>query len=138
MPKHDPTTSESFRERLKSACEGLNFVSETDSDVVPVFGGEPRSASTADFLTSIEVPPTKDVATTDLEKFFSKLTKKREWFGETQRANAARFKALKLLLESELSDLKIFRVGKIRISIYVLGLDREGKVAGVKMDAIET
>ena len=138
MPKHDPSKSESFPARLKRACEGLNFVSETDSDVVPVFGTGPGSRSMADVLTAIGVSSAKGSSETDLEEFFSRLTKKKEWFSEAQRANAARFKALKLLLQEGLADLKVFRVGKIQITIYVLGIDSEGNVAGVKMNAIET
>ncbi len=123
---------------LTSACEGLNFVSEIDSKVIPVFGPAPNSRSTADVLKAIGVSPTEGVSPADPDKFFSRLTAKKDWFDETQRENATRFKALKDLLENELQHLTVFRLGKIRITIYVLGIDREGKAAGVKMKAVET
>ena len=138
MPKPDPTEIESFRHRLERACEGLNFVSETDSNVTPFFGRAPTSASTSDVLTAIGVSAATTVAVADFEKFFSRLTSNKEWFGESQRTNAARFKVLKQVLRSELDDLKVFRVGKIHITIYVVGLDHEGRTAGVKTYAIET
>ena len=138
MPKHDSTNSESFGTRLQRTCEGLNFVSETDSEVVPVFGGEPLSNSILDVLAAVGVSPSKHVTLVDPEQLFSRLTTKKEWFNEGQRANAASFKALKVLLDEELDQLKVFKVGKIRVTIYVLGSDREGKIVGVKMKAVET
>ena len=138
MPKQNSTSPESLPERLKSACAGLNFVSETDSSVDPVFGEAARSTSSTDFLTAIGVPVSKPIGERNFEDLFSRLTSQKEWFTPTQRSNAKRFGALKRLLEFELTDLKIIRVGEIHVTIYVLGIDRKGKVAGVKMNAIET
>ena len=138
MSTKSKTRSESFPAALERACDGLNFVSETDSDVAPVFGGQPRSASTADILAAIEVSAAAHVEEVKFEKFFSRLTDQKDWFGPEQQKNAKRFASLKRLLEEELAGLKIFRVGKIRLTIYALGLDPGGNVAGVKMIAVET
>ena len=128
----------SFKLRLKEACEGLVYVSETDSAVEPFFGEKARSRSSADVLTAIGVPDFLHVAKIDFETFFERLTSEKDWFGDRHKINANGFKALKRLLENELTDLKVFRVGKIQIAIYVLGFDKDGKVAVVKMNAIET
>ena len=138
MTKPNPSSEESLQAKLENACAGLIFVSETDSDVTPVFGNVPLSKSAADVLMAIGVSPTKQVRSVRFENFFSRLTTKKVWFGEEQLMNAERFIALKRLLQKELSDLKVFRVGKIRLTIFVVGFDREGKIAGVKMDAVET
>jgi hypothetical protein len=129
---------ESFRSGLESACEGLFFISETDSDVVPVFGEKARSHSNEDVLAAVGVSAMKEIAVIDFDRFFSRLTTEREWFDDRQRANAARFKVLKQFLEKELDRLKVFRVGKIHLTIFVLGSGEDGRIAGVKMHAIET
>lgn len=138
MPKRKPSEPESFRERLNNACRGLNFISETDSRVTTVFGGASPSNSAADILNTIAASSAGNVETRDVAKFFSRLTTKKEWYNVTQNDNAEKFRDLESLLDAELTDLNVFRVGKIRLTYYVLGRDREGNVAGVKMAAIET
>jgi hypothetical protein len=138
VTKENKTSSKSFPRRLARACEGLNYVSETDSAVEPLFGGEARSTSASDVLAAVGVSVPNNTDERDYEKFFARLSDQKDWFGASQRKNAQRFEALKHLLESELSDLRVFRVGKVQNTIYILGVGRDGKIAGVKMDAVET
>jgi hypothetical protein len=127
-----------FRSRLKAACEGLTYMSETDSDVTPMFGKKVSGSTTQEVLSAIGVAAKDKIETADADSFFSRLASYKEWFTGQQKVNADRFGALKNLLESELADLKVYRVGKIRIEIYVIGVDKNEKVAGVTMKAIET
>lgn len=138
VAKEKRTRSKTFQTELERACGGLNYISETDSGVTPVFGAASRSASTPDLLGAIGVSDLEDVRETDFAEFFSRLTAERDWFDAEQRKNAKRFGTLKRLLDEELNDLKVFRVGRLRVSIFVLGRGRDATVAGVKMDAIET
>lgn len=138
MSKENQTRSKTLPAELKRACEGLNFVSETNSNVTPVFGARPRSTSTADVLAAIGVSASERVEETDFERLFSRLSDEKDWFSPEQQKNAKQFDALKRLLETELKNLKVFRIGKIRLTIYALGSAPNGKIAGVKMDAIET
>jgi hypothetical protein len=129
---------ESFVSALENCCQGLFYISETDSDVIPVLGERARSHSYDDVLKAVGVLPTKEVEVADVDQFFSRLITEREWFDDRQCANAARFKVLKQFLEKELDDLNVFRVGKIRLTIFVLGTLKDRRIAGVKMNAIET
>jgi hypothetical protein len=131
-------TGINLRSRLKAACEGLNYMSETDSDLTPVFGKKAAGSTTQEVLSAIGVAGKDKIETGDADNFFSRLASHKEWFTEEQKENADRFGALKNLLDGALDDLKVYRIGKIRIQIYVLGVDKNKKVAGVKMNAIET
>lgn len=59
---------------------------------------------------------------------FGKLTVIREWFGEAEKAKAAKFLDLQKLLEENLRDLKVFRIGEIRINIYAAGVTKNDRV----------
>lgn len=61
------------------------------------------------------------------EIFFQKLTAKKEWHDTRQVKNAEKFE-LRDILATELSDLKVFRVGNINIDIYILGIDQAGNI----------
>jgi hypothetical protein len=94
--------------------------------------------SAKDVLTAIGVSAAEHVSEASLESFLLRLVDQKEWFTSAQRENAKRFDELKRLLRSELISLKMIRVGKVRVTIYLLGIDNDGRVAGVKMNAIET
>jgi hypothetical protein len=72
------------------------------------------------------------------EEIFARLTRVYEGGGEEQAARAGRFAALKGLMESNLRDLKVFKVGRINVDIYIVGIDEDGNLSGVKTQAVET
>jgi hypothetical protein len=74
----------------------------------------------------------------DFHEFFERLTRDRDWFGDAERARAKKFLELQKLLEENLVDLKVFRFGRIRIDIYIVGLDTDGNLSGVSTFAVET
>ncbi len=46
--------------------------------------------------------------------------------------------ARKNLLEANLRDLRVFKIGEIQIDIYVVGLDVENNLTGIQTKAVET
>jgi hypothetical protein len=42
------------------------------------------------------------------------------------------------LLEGNLRDLRVFKVGRIELDIYVVGINSEGILMGIKTKAVET
>ena len=70
--------------------------------------------------------------------FFARLTKIQDWFTEIETKNAKRFLVLQKLLEENLEDLIVLRIGRIQIDIYVVGLYAAGNLAGIQTKAVET
>jgi hypothetical protein len=127
-----------FRSRLETACKGLVYISETDSDVTPVFGKKISRSTTKEILSAIGVAVNADVQVANAHELFARLASHKDWFTKDQIENADRFGALKNLLDEKLDDLNVYRVGKIRIEIFVLGVDKDKNVVGVRMNAVET
>ena len=156
----------SLIDRLNDATKDLLYMSESDYPLEPfIWKGEEQSlddvqkeaekkndkASTENASPKTFSPPTsKDVlknANRDaetkveeitLQKFFYRPTKIEEWFGDEEKAVAQQFSDLKKLMEENLKDIKVFRLGEIQIDVYVVGIDKEGNFAGVKTTVIET
>ena len=124
--------------RLEKACEALLYLSETDAPVIP-FQGPAVDEVTAEEILQIagrdEDEPIEEIAVHDL---FRKLRTEHEWFSTDQRKNAKRFAALEQLISETLEDIHVFRVGRIRIDIFVAGIDEDGRLAGVRTFAVET
>lgn len=133
-----PTNKTNLKLRLAETCRGLFYPSETDAPVEPIFGGEAKEVSTTTIAGLADSIPSAFIEEVEFEKFFEKLTTEREWYVAEQRKNAKGFAKLQRLLKSEMKSVRVFRIGKIRIDIYVVGIDSEGNLAGVKTFAVET
>lgn len=131
-------TENKFLERLKSLTDRLFYTSETDAPITAFIGGKTEFLTSAEILKQTKIAPDAPIAETNFTEFFSNLTGMQEWFGEEEIEIARKFIALKEFLEQNLKDLKVIKVGKTELEIYVVGLDGENNVAGIKTKAVET
>jgi hypothetical protein len=113
-------------------------MSETDAEISPFFGGQAQSVTKKEILSQ-----TKNLADTPVEErnfaeFFARLAEIQDWFGDEEKATAQKFADLKKLLESNLRDLKVFKIGKIQLDVYAVGIDAENNLLGIQTKAVET
>lgn len=128
----------SLAKKLANACKGLIYISETDAAVVPFVAGHAEETSLKSLQKFIDSDSDVPVEEIDYEHFFDRLTKKRVWHGDNETERAQRFANLKSILDDELTDLIVCKVGRIRIDIFVAGIDENGNLAGIKTFAVET
>jgi hypothetical protein len=121
---------------IEKSTAGLTYISETDASVTAVFVADAGTVDVSHFIP--KGTPAEKVETRKPGEFFDRLTTEKEWFGERERNSAKTFAQLEKLLEENLADLTVFRIGSIRIDIYVVGLDADGNLAGIKTKAVET
>lgn len=129
--------SEAPPRELVDACRGLVFISETDADIEPFVCGETRSRSLRSYLDALQVDG-KAVEEVPFANFFDRLTTEKDWHRALDKKRTRQFSKLREVLEESLVDLRVIRVGRIRIDIYIVGIDANGRLAGVKTNAIET
>ncbi len=125
-------------EKLKIAAKGLYYISETDAEIL-TFSGEKAEAVTKEEVLS----QTKSATDTPVEErsfaeFFARLTETQDWFGDEEKETAQKFVSLKELLEKNLKDLKVFKLGKVQLDVYAVGLDADSRLMGIKTKAVET
>ena len=135
--ENNKTAAGLFRE-IEEACEGLIYISETDVPVLP-FSGPAADEPTGELILQ-QTGANADAAIEEVafETFFGQLTVIRDWFGEPQKAKAAKFLELQKLLEENLRDRKVFRIGTIQVDIFAVGLTEDGSLMGVTTSAVET
>lgn len=129
---------ELLTEKIKKAVEGLYYISETDAEIFPYSGGKTGEVSAETILSQTKTSNNPNVEERDFSQFFERLTKLQDWFGDEEKNIAQRFAELKHLLEENLRDIKVFKIGSIELDIYVVGLDKENNLAGIKTKAVET
>jgi hypothetical protein len=70
--------------------------------------------------------------------FFRIAAGEQEWKGEAELALAKRYQSLMRLLEENLKGVSVYRVGKINMSVYVIGRSEERNWLGVSTRVVET
>ena len=130
-------SDEQLLEELREATRGLLFMSESDYplEVFKWTTAEP----TREFLRKLagrDSPP--EVETQGPREFFRAAASEPDWKGEAELATARKFQTLLRMLETALSDLRVYRVGSIDINVYVAGRAPSGNWLGVSTRVVET
>ena len=131
-------TGAALARAIETACDGLIYISETDSTVRLVFTDKRDAENLEDAILMLAGEKTSEISESSADAFFSRLILDREWHGEIEKGRVRRFRILKDLLYTNLADLGQYRLGKTRITIYVIGLDVAGNITGIQTEAVET
>lgn len=110
---------------LREAVKGLTYPSETDAPF-DVFVEE--RAMSAEDVVAHRTGGGK-VAAVAVEEFFAELE------GTSQ---AERYRRLRAVLCERLAPLKIFRVGAVKVDIYLVGKAGDGTWVGLHTTSVET
>lgn len=124
--------------KLANLSDGLTYISETDAPFEYVEFPTLSEISTANVAKAAGINLVTPAAEIDHTKFFLRLTDIKDWFGPKEKQQAQQFRRLKELMEKELTGIKVFRFGKVRIHILILGKNKQGKVEGFRTFSVET
>ena len=136
--KNDVSTSDILAKNIKAAAEGLSYTSETDAEIKLFTGGTAKTLTSAAVLEQTKNPANAAIEEKDFNEFFSRLTEIQDWFGDQEKETVQKFGQLKSVLENNLRELKVYKIGKTQLNVYVLGLDENDKLLGIKTKAVET
>ena len=123
---------------IEELVSGLYYISETDSEIFLFVGEKAETVTKEILLEQAKCKVDSEVEEISFEKFFSRLTKIEDWFGEEEMETVRKFQSLKKMLKNNLKDLKVFKIGTIELDVYIVGLDLEGVLMGIKTKAVET
>jgi len=127
-----------FAVQVKKAVDNLYYISETDAEILPFSGKKAEVVNAQEMLSQIGKAANSPIEEKKFTEFFARLTELHDWFGDEEKTTAQKFGDLKILLEKNLKDLKVFKIGKIQIDIYVVGLNAESNLTGIQTKAVET
>jgi Nuclease A inhibitor-like protein len=125
-------------EELKQLTAGLLWMSESDYPFETVlWEGLPEISP--QFLRSLsgeaEDAPVEIVS---VDEFFRVAMSEESWRTEESRQEAKKYRRLVQTLKDNLDELKVYRVGKINIPVYIVGRDKLGNWLGISSRVVET
>jgi hypothetical protein len=131
---------EELRIQFEEAVKDLLFMSEVDYpfEVLAWPGSAhlPISVDTIGLLTETKVEDFTEECTIDF--LFRHAVKEFSWRNQQEIAIAKRYQDLMKLLKRNLSELKVFRFGRIELQVYILGRTSDGDILGLSTKQFET
>ncbi len=130
-----------LRRRLEEAAEGLVYSSESDEPFEYVaFPGAGRlwPMGAAELAALAGAPPGAPAEERALDHFLMRHIETSDPYDVQAQRIRPRYERLRELLRQALGDVRVFRVGRIRIDCYVVGADGRGNVVGMRTVAVET
>ena len=124
---------------LANASTDLLMPSESDFPFTPFTwtNGARATCTSRWLLKRTGHAPDTPVEVVDLEYFFRNVAQPQPWHDPTQAENVRKFQHLVTVLKDNLTDIHVYRVGTIRIDVYIVG--RAGNdLAGLSTVVIET
>ena len=120
---------------LKKATRDLLYPSESDEPFrVFHWKGSHGPLTSEELLKITKQDPDTPVEEISLDDFFSELTEEQGLDEE----DARKFQNLRKVIEEQLTDVRVFRVGEVKIDVYIVGKTKDGDWAGDKTSSVET
>lgn len=129
-------TAESLVLQLQSVCQDLLWSSEADYPLTAVCWDAPLSPP--QLLAHIGRPADTPVETESLEQFFASAIAARDWHDAAEAERVNRYRQLVSLLQANLAEPRVYRVGTVEIEVYILGRTEDGKTVGLSTQVVET
>lgn len=132
-----PASPEELLAALEEAAQDLLFPSESDHPLRPA-RWDADASSPAALLTAEGLAADTAVEVTTVGDLFAPVLDPPAEAGEAAQAEAARYRRLVDLLERHLTDLRVYRVGRVDIDVHVVGRHPSGAWLGLKTKVVET
>ena len=123
-------------ERLKQESQGLLWHSESDYPFETIYWENVDDINTK--LLQVTDCSDKKIEVRELDSFFKRVTKEEDWYEQEEMAECKRYQALVKLLQTYLTDIKVYRVGSCEVNVYILGKTEKNAIAGLSTISIET
>lgn len=131
-------SSEELLAGLKKVVRGLRYPSEKDAPITPFLWDEERAPTRVALLRRSGLDGATPCEVGKAEDFFAGLTQVQDWHGAREKVAARRFLRLRDFVAENLTGVKVYRLGKARKKLLLLGKTAAGEWAGLETEVLET
>ena len=125
---------------LEYASAGLTYLSESDYPFTYFFhtGPAPTPLTVSAFRSVVGIPADSAVEEISIDDFFARHIERVDPSDPAAVALVPRYVNLRESIRNALRHPRVFRVGRIAITCYIVGTDRSANIVGLTTVAIET
>jgi Nuclease A inhibitor-like protein len=138
QPEHaEIVTTAEIIDRLKQATTDLLWSSESDYPF-EIVSWEPGIELTPTDLFSNIYDTDLAIESISLTDLFEPVLTIEDWYEDAELALVDRYTNLLDSINTNLSEVQVFRVGEVEIDIYIIGKTPSGEIIGLKTRSVET
>ena len=123
---------------LQTLVEGLCVPSESDAPISVFCCTDSGEPSVQSLIATLGIDPDQELQTETIQTFFDPLVAQQPWFDEPEQKAADRFRDLLDYLQRNLSDLRVYRVGRATQTVLVVGRASSSAWIVLKTQVVET
>jgi hypothetical protein len=125
---------------LSQSTDGLLFPSEIDSPFETTIWDKTQgtAVSAAAILKLNGDRPDDYIEETNLDSFFSIVTMDQEWHTQIDKERVSRFRGFAAVIMENLKEVKVFRLGKINIDVFIAGRSQSGNIVCISTKQLQT
>lgn len=133
-------TDNELLKTFNEACNGLLFISELDYPFeVSIFNDTEETDINKDtILKLMKGSPEDPIEDFDFEFLFSTPTLEQDWHSSEDKKRVVRFRNLVSIIKDNLTEIYVFRKGKIYIDVYIAGRAPSGNIAVISTKQMQT
>lgn len=125
-------------QKIKDAASGLLYLSESDYPFEAVHIQADASSLGDHLLAHSGKPKGTQVEPITLEHFLRNMVKVYPGATPGQQQTAQRFQYLQQVLQEELTDINVYRIGSIQVDAFIIGKLNDGTYGGLRTKLVET
>jgi hypothetical protein len=131
-------TDEQILRELEQGTVGLSFMSESDYPFEVVRWGSVNEMTPQYLRGLTDERADAPVEVESLEDFFGPAAAEADWKGAAELETAKSYQALMRMLKDSLEDVRVYKVGRINIPVYIIGRSSKGSWLGLSTRVVET
>jgi len=131
-------TDEQLLTELAQATDGLLFMSESDYPFEPVRWSTQTELTPEAVRRLTGQDERAPIETQSVNDLFHAAAAEAAWKNAQQLALARRYQALIGWLQDNLTAVRVYRIGRIQIDVYIVGRSAAGSWLGLQTRVIET
>ena len=125
-------------QKIKYASEGLFYISESDYPFELVHMKTASTLLEQELLLISNKGMDAKVEQVTVEHFFRNMVKVYSEASPEEKEIAAKYQQLQTILQQELGDVNVYRVGEIWVDAFIIGKLPDGSYGGLRTKVVET
>ena len=134
---HSLKTDNELLSQLRSLTSNLLWMSEADYPF-EVFIWDEKTITPEQLKAktghNLDIP----IEVKEIDKFFKQAVKEEDWHNEEEKTEVKQYQLLLKMLKQNLNNIQVYRLGKVEVDIYIIGVTASGHLAGISTKAVET
>ena len=124
----------------------MNFTSELEELIADLYWVS-ESDETWEIISLDKQPTSEEIAklsgknpvtTQDFKQFFHPAVKEDDWHDDEEKIERQKYQSLVKLLQKNLENLTVYKVGKIEVDVFITGKQETGEWIALKTMSVET